>query len=278
MIRDQANKTLDTYLQRVRKHGGIMADTALPTSTAADTMQHPARIGTSNDRSWAGWAISSFTNKIAAARGEIQPTTMSEKTLAVTEQPPRPTSVPRTSQPAHARSNPRSGVAPSMGRSLSERPRISTNGRDPEPEIDSTEVDDWGADAWGAMDEEIADKDDDETFFDAATSRGVSPSPAATPAPSAIPAPAPPPFDDGGEPDFAGWLAAQSKAKVKKPLPKGLTKSTSSKDSQSKAAGTSKTALTTGSAARSTVKAPTSKIVTKPKDEAEDDGWGEAWD
>ena len=38
-----------------------------------------------------------------------------------------------------------------------------------------------------------------------------------TPAPLII-------FDDGGEPDFEGWLNAQAQAKSKAPLPKGLAK------------------------------------------------------
>jgi SCY1-like protein 1 len=266
MIRDQANKTLDTYLHRVRKHGNTMADTVLPSPNAPDAPQNGARIGTSNDTSWAGWAISSFTNKLTAAKGEIQPTT-NGKTPAVTElvrssSVPRPTRLNPIERLGASQSS-LSVAAPSLARSSSERPASAVT--DPDP----SEVDDWGADAWGAM-EEMQDKEED-TFFDAATSRGVSPSPAATPAPPPVA------YDDGGEPDFAGWLAAQSKSKVKKPLPKGLGKSTHSKDHPTKAVGATKTTIGTSSAKQSKPKPTATKISTKPKDEAEEDGWGDAW-
>lgn len=83
-------------------------------------------------------------------------------------------------------------------------------------------------------------------------------------------------FDDQGEPDFAGWLAAQNQAKkpVTKTLPKGL--------------GKSGTATKKPVVAR-TPGAPNVKrvVVTQPKkelkktepqgNEDEDEGWGDAW-
>ena len=60
-------------------------------------------------------------------------------------------------------------------------------------------------DAWGDMEEE--------TFFDASESTPKTVTSALNP------------FDDNGEPDFAGWLAAQAGNKPgAKPLPKGLGK------------------------------------------------------
>jgi SCY1-like protein 1 len=266
LVRDQANKTLDAYLHRVRKHGNTMADTVLPPPEAADTHQNAARIGTSTDTSWAGWAISSFTNKLTAARGDIQPTT-NGKTPATTELV-RSSSMPRSPRASAAERlrPPQSSLsvaAPPLARSSSDRPASAVGEPDP------SNVDDWGVDAWGALDDEMEDKDDD-TFFDAATSRGVSPCPDTTP-------PAPAVFDDGGEPDFAGWLAAQSKAKAKKPLPKGLSKATSYKDVSSRGVqGATKTGTNPLSTTQSKSKPP-SKISMKPKDEAGDDGWGDAW-
>ncbi|KAL1980838.1 hypothetical protein VTN96DRAFT_3492 [Rasamsonia emersonii] len=270
LVRDQANKTLDLYLQRVRKYGSTMPDTALPPPNAADASNNnnAARIGTSNDTSWAGWAISSFTNKLTAAKGEIGPSA-NGSTPAVTE-PARPASAPRPAKPSTPEPNSKGGLhaaAPPLARSTSEQPvRGTTEDNHAEEDHD----DSWGADAWGAMDEEDqAGQKDEDAFFDATTSPKATPSPGRTPAPSAVP------YDDGGEPDFAGWLAAQSKAKAKKPLPKGLTKSASTKEVPTRPAGVSRTATTgTAKSAKPTV---SKTIDTKPKDEGDDDGWGDAW-
>jgi SCY1-like protein 1 len=72
MIRDQAQKSVDIYISRIRKFAASMPDTVLPAPglTAAGTAA--PRMGTpANDTSWAGWAISSFTNKLASTSGEI---------------------------------------------------------------------------------------------------------------------------------------------------------------------------------------------------------------
>lgn len=233
-----------------------MADTVIPPTASAETPKDAARIGTSNDKSWAGWAISSFTNKLTTANGEIQPTTGTSK-LAETEAA-RSASVPRP-----ARSSPSAQLdlpkkvlraeAQPLGRSLSDQPVSSS--------ITVNETDDV-YDAWGAIDDdddkENGLKDDD---------------PFSTPIVTSSPGPksATVPFDDGGEPDFAGWLAAQSKAKAKKPLPKGLSKPAAT------TIGT-RTSSHTNLSKPKTVVAPTKKIDTKPKDEDEDDGWGDAWD
>jgi SCY1-like protein 1 len=267
MVRDQANKTLDLYLHRVRNYSSTMADTALlpPNAVDGSNGHNAARIGTSNDTSWAGWAISSFTNKITAAKGEIQPTT-NGSTPVVTE-PARPASVPRPVKPSAAESLGSSklglhAAAPPMVRASSEQPlRAAAQDLHAEENLDDA----WGADAWD--DEDQTGQKDEDAFFDATTSPQATPSPAGSPAPAAVP------YDDGGEPDFAGWLAAQSKAKAKKPLPKGLTKT---KELSTRPAAASRTA-TAGTMKSS--KAPTStKIIdTKPKDEGQEDGWGDAW-
>ena len=113
-------------------------------------------------------------------------------------------------------------------------------------------------DAWGAID------DDDDNYIDpftvAVSSNPTSPDPAANKS-------TPISFDDRGEPDFAGWLAAKNQAKTKNPLSKGLDKSAST--------NTVPTRRTTSSRV---VPVPTKKIDIKPKDENVDDGWGDAWD
>ncbi|KAL4905763.1 hypothetical protein BDW74DRAFT_151973 [Aspergillus multicolor] len=250
-IRDQANKTLDLYLQRVRKHGNTMADTALP-ATNSEAPKEAARIGTSNDKSWAGWAISSFTNKLAAADGDIQPTASPQP---VEEQ--RSTSLPRptSSTSPVPFSQPKETTRPvqPLSRSMSARP-TPVQHEEPEPVNDA-------ADAWGAMDDEDEDGwgNDEDPFNAPATTVPSTSKPKVTPVP----------YDDGGEPDFAGWLAAQSK--TKKPLPKGLGGSkTSSTPRSSTSSSTAKPAAK--------VVVPVKKIDTKPKDEDVDDGWGDAWD
>lgn len=125
-----------------------------------------------------------------------------------------------------------------------------------EEEEEEEEADDV-FEAWGAMDDDEEDQRSEDPFSAAANARS-------SPALSTTSKPSPVPFDDGGEPDFAGWLAAQSKSKSKKPLPKGLNK-------------TSTTAASKPTTTKPRVATPAKKIDTKPKEE-EDDGWGDAWD
>ena len=125
--------------------------------------------------------------------------------------------------------------------------------------------------AWGEMAEE--------SFFDAPA--------------EAKPNPAPPiNFDDGGEPDFEGWLKAQAQAKSKAILPRGLAKPAANVSNVSNGRQAVTRTTTTGSVGAgvgarvgtkkiaSTVAQPksvaTKSISTKPK-QAEDD-WSGAWD
>ncbi|THD00061.1 hypothetical protein EYZ11_000513 [Aspergillus tanneri] len=256
LIRDQANKTLDLYLQRVRKFSSTMADTMLPPSSSPDTTKDAARMETPNDKSWAGWAISSFTNKITAANGEIQPTANGGKPPVETE-PARSSSVPRATKPSPLTKEALRPTAQPLGRSLSEQPVRVTK-----EEQDTDDV----YDAWGAMDDDDDGQDqwkDEDPFSPASTTNSST-------GLSAAPKAAPVPYDDGGEPDFAGWLAAQSKSK--KPLPKGLSKTTTTTTS------VPRTASRNNASKPKTATAHAKKIDTKPKDDEVDDGWGDAWD
>lgn len=221
-----------------------------------------------NDAGWAGWAISSFTNKINAASGEMQskssasqaPPLRSSSTdgrpsLPVAQSKPKTsTSVSNLHRQAVAGS-----TAPVLTRTSTEQ--FFTDAQDEDDEID---------DAWGEMEED--------PFFDAPSTKSV-PAPVST-------------FDDGGEPDFEGWLNAQAKAKSKAPLPKGLAKPTATTITTTtvngrmpvtrttttgavgSGAGVKKVAST--AVAKPNVVAP--KVIdTKPK-EAADDDWGDAWD
>jgi SCY1-like protein 1 len=123
-------------------------------------------------------------------------------------------------------------------------------------------------DAWADMDDDgqagggpnKTSEDGEDTFFDAAQTPR---SPASSIA--------------------AGWLAAQSKPKAKKPLPKGLSNSSSKAPSSitKSPVATRPTATVSKTAVVGTkpVTAQPKKIDTKPKEETMDEeGWGDAWD
>jgi SCY1-like protein 1 len=127
---------------------------------------------------------------------------------------------------------------------------------------DKDEDEDFG-DAWAEM------ADDDADFLDPP----LQPSnlPPATTAKNAVAAN---PFDDGGEPDFAGWLSAQQGgAASKKELPKGLAKKTPGAAAAGKSA-------TVGGAKRAAPRVEVKKKVldiTPKAEDGDDDGWGDGW-
>jgi SCY1-like protein 1 len=269
IVRDQANRTLDSYLHRVRKYASTMADTALPPNEGVSAANAPAaRMGNQNDTSWAGWAISSFTKQVATARGTMESTTNGHAK-------PGQDGSTSVSLPPSGRATPNVQVqhaTRTQPPTVTTAPRANETAKFDGPEHGNDE----GFDAWGTMD------DEDDTFFDATASRKRTPSPGPASA-----------FDDG-EPDFAGWLAAQSQAKAKKALPKGLAKSTTassalldvrpgladrtaSTGSMGSGGGVRKLTSTT---AKPKVASPLPKkaeVKTKQPEVTEDD-WGDAWD
>ena len=257
VVRDQANKTFDTYLQRVRKYAATLPETALPPESAANaTAAGGARMGNQNDTSWAGWAISSFTNKLTAAKGEMQTAPTNGATSQTQSLPTSGRTTPSISM---------SGDRPPALRALPSQPAprsVPEPGPEPEGEDEDT------LDAWGTMD------DEENTFFDAPSGSGAKTT-----------ASKPVAYDDGGEPDFAGWLAAQSKSKSTKPAPKGLTKATNGGLNVKPTAIRSLSAGPPSNAAKHAAKTASrtmiapKKEVPKPKepDPTEDD-WGSAWD
>ena len=100
--------------------------------------------------------------------------------------------------------------------------------------------------------------------------------PDSTPAASTQSTKAAMPYDDGGEPDFEGWLNAQAAAKAKsnKALPKGLTK----KAPVAKPVG-SKPQLAAKPSVVASKAVPARKVQPEKKQEVveDDDDWGEAW-
>lgn len=274
-MRDQANKTFDLYLHRVRKYGTSLPESALPPTTINGNLPH---MGTSqkgasqSENSWSGWAISSFTNKFAAATGEMQAKTSTPQPRAQsTDGRPSISPLPgNSSRPAH--------TEPSLLPNVMRRTATATNPDLPSTStdqlfIDAQDEDEGLDDAWGDMAED--------SFFDAPSESKAEPAISTAPTPIAA-------FDDGGEPDFEGWLKAQvqSKTKSKQALPKGLVKSAtqnkpaapvriSSTGTSGLGAGAKKLPITTPAKPKVT---SSTLISTKANHDTADDDWGDAWD
>ena len=279
LVRDQAGRTMDVYLGRIRKYTSTMPETVLPPPAAANANGPVPRMGTpQSDTSWAGWAISSFTNKIAAASGDIQPKANGQATPTIPDA--RPSMSAPKFPPAATQNLHRQAVTNPSSRAFSPPPSstLSSSHTASDPGVDDTNFDDaWGESTWN----DGAEDDNDETasgeaFFDALTAKvpGVETPTTTTSATS------PTPFDDGGEPDFAGWLSAQAQTKSKNPLPKGLNRLGSGAPGTSKvaAAKTSRKGIPARPVIKESKTAPSRVIDTKPKETGEDDGWGDAWD
>ncbi|KAK4191453.1 putative N-terminal kinase-like protein [Podospora australis] len=265
LIRDQATKTVDIYINKLKKAAESMPDTALPPENAVSgnprmSTPQPESVGAS----WAGWAISSFTNKLSAAAGDITSASNGQNTSspAASSVPKRPaTAAPATSSSASALHR-QALKSPPPSAPLTRNPSSTGESFFPEPEDNA----DDDVDAWGDM----GDIDDDAPPAPASVSSNQeTDNPFAEPtssAPAKKSATASIPFDDGSEPDFAGWLAQQAQKKTTgKGLPKGLSKGTGA---------------STTSAAKKTVPAKVKPVVakkridTKPKETDDDDGWG----
>ncbi|KAK3685874.1 armadillo-type protein [Podospora appendiculata] len=284
LIREQANKTIEVYLQKIRKAATAMPDSALPPETAASAgprMSTPQPAESSSSASWAGWAISSFTNKLSTAAGEIQPssTDTSAPPATATSAPAsakRPTPLPSSSASVLHRQALKS---PPSSAPLSRNPSSQTMGG--ESFFADPEVGDDDGDAWGDMDE----GNGDDAFFHDTPSQPASMSSSTTlpkkentasrPSTGSAPIASPAPFDDGSEPDFAGWLAAQAQKKSgvagAKGLPKGLAKASPA------TANAAKKVLPIAAKPKTQPKPlPAKKIDLKPKqpDDDDADGWG----
>ncbi|KAE9377701.1 kinase family protein-like protein [Stipitochalara longipes BDJ] len=270
LIRDQATKTMEVYLQRIRKFASTMADTILPPPGAVEASTSAPRMGTpqpSEAASWTGWAISSFTNKVSSAVGEI--TTNPNGST----NPARPSSAPLATEP---RKPPGTASASALHRqavisppATSARTSTSSNANDYFHDADAGDVEIEIDDGWGNMEED--------SFFDAPADASKAKAVGTAN-----------PFEDDGEPDFAGWLAAQAGKKAGgKPLPKGLAKPANGSGARPVAARAASTGGVAGSGAgakkaatTTTLKpklAPAKKIDTAPKETGEEDGWGDGW-
>ncbi|KAH8893310.1 ARM repeat-containing protein [Thozetella sp. PMI_491] len=272
LIRDQATKTLDIYMAKIRKAAAGMPDTVLPPETAREggpRMSTPQPESQNSSASWAGWAISSFTNKLSAAAGEIQPSAnggVASPGLRPDSKRPVPPTSSASALHRQALKSPPSSAPLSRSSSIGQM-----GGESFFPDADP--VDDDG-DAWGDMDE----GNDDDLFNDGGSQPETDPwsttlpkkESAGTRSISASASASATPFGDD-EPDFAGWLAAQSNKKVPgKALPKGLAK-------PGGAAAAAKKPAATTVAKPKPKPAVAKKLDLKPKETNDDDGWGDGW-
>lgn len=271
LVRDQAVKTVDIYMQKIKKAAADMPDTVLPpqqTGAAAPRMGTPAPTD-SPAASWTGWAISSFTNKLSQAAGEIQPTASNGSTPAPDTK--RPALVTTSSASTLHRQAMKSPPPTALSRTSTGNVGGEAFFADPAPANEDTWGNDggetWGddgGDAWGDLDE--MDDTDAGADFAASSNKFSASKPKELPTRNVSSSGSAKPFGDDDEPDFAGWLAAQQKGKVSgaKPLPKGLSKSTTK-------------TTTTAMAKKPAAKPAPKKVDLKPKATDADDGWGDAW-
>ncbi|KAH7025763.1 armadillo-type protein [Microdochium trichocladiopsis] len=288
LVRDQANKAMEVYMAKIRKAAAKMPDTVIPvTATQPTTEPAGPRMSTpqpSQAASWAGWAISSFTNQISAAAGQMEQTAATNGTASASSSMPGSPSLAGSDRKVTPSMS--SASASALHRQAVKSPQPSSLSlaspppgaaaaeyfKDPVDDDDDQDAD-FG-DAWG----EMGDMDDDEdnnsgssstpkttTTTSGTTATKKKSTTSAAPSTSSGLG-----IDDGSEPDFAGWLAAQSAKKtggVGKPLPKGLGKSSTT---------VAKKPTTTAASKPKPVVAK--KIDMKPKDTGDDDdGWGDGW-
>lgn len=254
MIRDQANKTLNIYLERVRKYGATLPDTVLPppeTNSAGGTRVNSPAPSAQAGNQWMGWAISSFTNKLSTATGEIQPEAVTNRPTMErsSSSPSNGLAAPTNSGLHHATSSP---AVPRASSSL----RTSTT---------AAEEEDFG-DTWGDL------NDNHDNIADAwGESAGTTTTTTTSAAKTSVS------YDDGGEPDFEGWLNAQAQAKTitKKPLPKGLAKKTL--PTKTTPAVKPKSTKPTISGKPTPTSTPAPAPAPAPAVDEQEDDWGDAW-
>ncbi|CAK7275322.1 Nuclear aminoacylation-dependent tRNA export pathway component [Sporothrix epigloea] len=296
-VRDQGLKTMEIFMQRIRRAAADMPDTALPPAASSES-NGVARMSTpqpdqgfaSNTSSWAGWAISSFTNKMSTAAGEMEPGAVQTSTVAATAQPP-PTSATRpiVQSTASASNLHRQAVrSPSATQPPSRNSSSSNIGGDAFFADAADDVNDSAADdAWGSLDDGFGDDDGGDAWDDNGGNENVDPfmpkkATAATPNGRTVSGTGGvQPFgNEEAEPDFAGWLAEQE-AKKKgggaggKALPKGLVKTNTTSAPLAKRPAV-KPAVKV--AAKPAVKPAAKKIDFAPKNnDGDDEGWGDGW-
>jgi SCY1-like protein 1 len=262
MIRQQAAKTLELYLARIKTLTTSYPDTVLPPPGATNPETGAAKTGGAvvvQPSGWTSWAVGTLT----AAAGQMA----SKPVAAIVEE--RPASAPPARPAAPSRPDPKTTA--------------STTSSVPQPSgfLKDENEDDNDLDGWGALDD---DADDDtgggETFFDALekkvgrqvgkkeNNRTVSTSmPSASASTGAVSSFGPKPFSlkNEDEIDFEALVGGKAK---KKELPKGLSKKPVMPVKK------------TTTAARTVKKTTTAAKVPAKKMDAWDEGeadWGDGW-
>lgn len=285
-IRDQAVKTMEAFMHKIQKAASGMPDTVLPPPTAAagdvDRVSTPQPSGQANGSgsagSWTGWAISSFTNKISAEAGEIEPEDASADVAPAAKLTPSP-AAPASKSAARMSSasalHRQAVKSPPASAPMSRASSVSNMAADSYFAQDgSNDADAWGsmddgfggengADAWDtpAADEDPFEPKAPKTMSAAAGGTGNSGSGGVQPFGT-----------DDSEPDFAGWLAAQANKKgTSKALPKGLSKTSSNAIANTKRPTSSR--LSSAPKATSAAK----KMDLKPKETDDADAWDDGW-
>ncbi|GKT90762.1 LOW QUALITY PROTEIN: SCY1 protein kinase [Colletotrichum tofieldiae] len=239
VIRDQASKTMDVYMQKVRKAAASMPDSALPPQGAEGPGGPPQRgFGVVLGR--LGHLLF-HKQAFYSSRGDAD-----VQRLRYCLPQANSVARPRREKTNHVLSICFTSAGCYIPPTTDVSDTFVSRGGRFQPRTRRR----WG-DAWG-------DLADDDAWGEPTGSTKSSTAKKETTASAT-------PFDDGAEPDFAGWLAAQSQKKggSSKPLPKGLAKASTT---------TAKKPLAAKPAAKPVV---AKKIDMKPKQaEDDDDGWG----
>lgn len=186
MIRVQAERTMSIYLERIKKYAQTLPDNTSATQSEGSTrVSSPQPSGGVTGAAVLGWAISSFTNKISTAAGEIQPNgTANPPPLVRSSSTPGLNGAGRPTAASHLPSAPVVPRAPSGLRVSSS----AANSDVPDNE------DDFGN--WGDMDDDTATDAVDAWESAASVSAHQSNNLSAQKQSTTTP------YDDGGEPDF----------------------------------------------------------------------------
>jgi SCY1-like protein 1 len=290
-VRDQAMKAMEIYLTRVKKYASTMPDNT-PSSASGSQVGTP-RVGTPSqnaESSWAGWAISSFTNKLGAASGSIEPSAAaapignthrpaassratSAPPAATTTLSPSPRVFPNNSTSLHRQvlspsASARTSLSASREEQLNDNDLFAWNDafEDDDQNEEQEDKDPFGEIVSPPPESEVSSVAGN---FDTGASESAKPKTTTTKI-------AANPYASNAEPDFGAWLQEQEiKKKGKlgnagKPLPKGL----------GKPAVSSKKSSGTGDVGVGTSKKPETKkkvIDTSVKDDGGEDEWA-AWD
>lgn len=285
-VRAQAAKTLDIYLARIKTLTANYPDTEAMEPTASSTPQSALSLSSTAIKSghvegaegWAGWAISSFTKKIASTAVSGDMSSFASLGPRSASAPPRREAVVLTPV-----TSPRPSITATTSETISQKP---VSGSQPGGFLDDDDDDVGG---WGALGDdntgnnnnnEDEDEDDVDTFFDAPVAQSNPPlksqhrplpssnasSTTTSKGPVKLSTFGPRPFSlpkDEDEIDF-DELINSSKKKIGKNnhLPKGLTK---------------KTAIVGRGVGSGVVGGRKMAPVVAKKEEDEDVDWGGDW-